>query len=182
MTENSLIDTFNGRIEDLFLPERKYTFLVGAGASMDAPTNMPSAREIVRSLLSFCAPNEEVDNLLSLDLLRYELVVDLFEKLNDNSNKAATLSNIGRIYESQGNYNKALEIYEEAFEIDKQIGDPYGAISDLNNIGRIYETIGDFHEVLTRYEGDLQISTQIGQNQYIEMIQKKITELESKIN
>ena len=131
MTENPFFDTYNGRIEDLFIPERKYTFLVGAGASMDSPTNMPSAREIVRSLLSFYVPNEE---------------------------------------------------FEEIFEIDKQIGDPYGVISDLNNIGRIYETIGDFHEALTRYEGALQISTQIGQNQYIEMIQKKINKLESKIN
>jgi tetratricopeptide (TPR) repeat protein len=119
---------------------------------------------------------------LNTALKNYELAIQLFDKLNDNSNKAATLSNIGRIYESQEDYNKALEIYEEAFEIDKQIGDPYGAISDLNNIGRIYETIGDFHEALTHYEGALQISTQIGQNQYIEMIQKKITELERKIN
>ena len=87
MTENPLFDTFNGRIEDLFASERKYTFLVGAGASMDSPTNMPSAREIVRSLLSFCAPTEEVDNLLSLDLLRYELVVEKIQGLFDENLK-----------------------------------------------------------------------------------------------
>ncbi|MHA1468088.1 MAG: hypothetical protein ACTSP6_08430 [Promethearchaeota archaeon] len=39
MTENPLFEPFKGRIEDLFIPERQYTFLVGAGASMDSPTN-----------------------------------------------------------------------------------------------------------------------------------------------
>ncbi len=67
-------------IESLFPPEFRYTFLVGAGVSMDFPTNMPSAREIVRSLLETCAPPEEVERLLSLNMLRYELVV---EKIQD---------------------------------------------------------------------------------------------------
>jgi len=117
---------------------------------------------------------------LDTALKNFELAVQLFEKLGDNSNKAATLSNIGRIYESQGKHNKALEIYEKTLEIDNQIGDSYGLISDLNNIGRVFEILGNFHEAMKRYEGALQISTQLGQNQYIEMIQNKITELESK--
>ncbi|MFX1409612.1 MAG: tetratricopeptide repeat protein [Promethearchaeota archaeon] len=63
-------------IESLFSPKSSYTFLVGAGISMDAPTNMPSAWEIVRSLLELCTPSEEVNNLLSLKMLRFELVVE----------------------------------------------------------------------------------------------------------
>ncbi len=63
-------------IELLFPPEFRYTFLVGAGVSMDFPTNIPSAREVVKSLLEICVPPEEVECLLSLNLLRYELVVE----------------------------------------------------------------------------------------------------------
>lgn len=37
---------------------------------------------------------------LDTALKNYELAVQLFDKLGDNSNKAATLSNIGRIYKS----------------------------------------------------------------------------------
>ncbi|MFX0073412.1 MAG: SIR2 family protein, partial [Candidatus Hermodarchaeota archaeon] len=81
MAENTIFEEYNGTIEELFVPENKYTFLAGAGVSMDAPTNMPSAREIVRILLEYCAPPEEVKNLLSLEMLRYELVV---EKIQDN--------------------------------------------------------------------------------------------------
>jgi len=63
-------------IESLFSPKSSYTFLVGAGISMDPPTSMPSAWEIVRGLLELFAPSEEINNLLSLKMLRFELVVE----------------------------------------------------------------------------------------------------------
>ncbi len=80
MSKNNLIEKYKGSLDSLFSPTFNYTFLVGAGVSMDAPTNMPSAVKIVRSLLNLCAPPEEVENLLLLDKLRYELVV---EKIQD---------------------------------------------------------------------------------------------------
>ena len=87
MNNFQLFETFHGKLEDLFSPEKKYTFLVGAGVSMDAPTNMPSAREIVKLLLDFCAPPEEIENLLSLKLLRYELVVEKIQGIFDEELK-----------------------------------------------------------------------------------------------
>ncbi len=74
-------------IESLFTPKRRYTFLVGAGISMDPPTNMPSARQIVRNLLELCAPLEEVENLLSLEMLRFELVVEKIQDVFDKDLK-----------------------------------------------------------------------------------------------
>ncbi len=63
-------------IESLFSPKSSYTFLVGAGISMDPPSNMPSAKQIVRGLLELFAPSKEINNLLSLKMLRFELVVE----------------------------------------------------------------------------------------------------------
>jgi len=63
-------------IESLFSPKSSYTFLVGAGISMDSPTSMPSAWEIVRGLLELFAPLEEINNLLSFKMLKFELVVE----------------------------------------------------------------------------------------------------------
>ncbi|TFG27739.1 MAG: tetratricopeptide repeat protein [Promethearchaeota archaeon] len=87
MYNNEIFETFDGDLEDLFTPENKYTFLVGAGISMDSPTNMPSAMQIVRTLLEFCTPPEEVENLLSLNLLRYELVVEKIQQIFDEDLK-----------------------------------------------------------------------------------------------
>ena len=67
---------FDENITSIFSPKSSYTFLVGAGVSMDKPSNVPSAIEIVRNLLELSAPPEEVANLLALDKLRFELVVE----------------------------------------------------------------------------------------------------------
>lgn len=74
-------------IESLFTPKRNYTFLVGAGISMDPPSNMPSARQIVKGLLELCTPVEEIENLLSLDMLRFELVVEKIQDVFDGELK-----------------------------------------------------------------------------------------------
>ena len=74
-------------LQDLFHPDKRYTFLVGAGISMDAPTNMPSARQIVKTLLEYCSPSEEVKTLLELNLLRYELVVEKIQQIFDEDLK-----------------------------------------------------------------------------------------------
>ncbi|UYP48208.1 hypothetical protein NEF87_004493 [Candidatus Lokiarchaeum ossiferum] len=66
-------------ISELFHPEGNYTFLVGAGISMNAPANIPSAVQFVKSILELCAPQEEIDSILSLQYLRYELLIEKFK-------------------------------------------------------------------------------------------------------
>ena len=63
-------------LNTIFNPNEKFTFLCGAGISMDAPTNLPSAREFGSCLIHLCAPDEEIDNLLNLNTLRYEMIVE----------------------------------------------------------------------------------------------------------
>lgn len=74
-------------LEALFAPKRNYTFLVGAGISMDPPANMPSAKQIVKSLLELFAPPEEIDNLLVQEMLRFELVVEKIQDIFDENLK-----------------------------------------------------------------------------------------------
>ncbi len=80
MADEIIFKEYREDIESLFTPKRKYTFLVGAGISMDPPSNMPSARQIVNILLDLCAPEEEIENLLSLEMLRFELVVEKIQE------------------------------------------------------------------------------------------------------
>ena len=87
MADDIQFKEYEENIEALFPPKSRYTFLVGAGISMDPPTNMPSARQIVRNLLELCAPPEEVENLLSLDMLRFELVVEKIQDIFDEDLK-----------------------------------------------------------------------------------------------
>lgn len=79
MEVESIFSRVDKPIESYFDLTRDYTFLVGAGISMDAPTNMPSARQIARCLLDVFTPAEEVDALSSLSGLRYEALIEYFQ-------------------------------------------------------------------------------------------------------
>ena len=61
-----LLEKYVGKVENLFPQKEKYSFLAGAGISMDPPSNMLSAPQIVKSLLELCVPSEELENILSL--------------------------------------------------------------------------------------------------------------------
>ncbi len=87
MADDIQFKEYKENIEALFTPKRRYTFLVGAGISMDPPTNMPSAIQIVKDLLELCAPPDEIENLLSLGMLRFELVVEKIQDIFDKDLK-----------------------------------------------------------------------------------------------
>ncbi len=62
MSNLKLFEKIESPLEQYFTEKKKYTFLVGAGISMDAPSSLPSAVKIVRSLINLCAPEEEIQN------------------------------------------------------------------------------------------------------------------------
>jgi NAD-dependent SIR2 family protein deacetylase len=78
---------FRGEILELFPSDEQYVFLVGAGISMGFPSSLPSAREIVKSLFKLFSPEEELEKLLSLPQLRYELIVEKIQKYFDKDLK-----------------------------------------------------------------------------------------------
>jgi len=87
MTNEIFFEEYGEDLELLFTPKRKYTFLVGAGISMDPPANMPSAMQIVENLLEIFAPTEEIENLLILEMLRFELVIEKIQDIFDEELK-----------------------------------------------------------------------------------------------
>lgn len=66
-------------LEKLFAINEKYTFLVGAGVSMNAPSNLPSAYQIINILLKYSSPSSEFSTLLSTSkYIQFEQLIDLF--------------------------------------------------------------------------------------------------------
>ncbi|MFX1327605.1 MAG: tetratricopeptide repeat protein [Promethearchaeota archaeon] len=89
---------------------------------------------------------------------------------------------IGKIFEILKNYYESFRKFEEALQIDQQINDLMGIASDLYNIGRIWTIRGEYRKALQNFKDSLKILNQLNQEQYIEVIQKKINELREKIN
>jgi len=77
----------NSDISSIFPQNEAYTFLVGAGISMDPPSNVPSARMFVKKLFKYYAPDPEIENLLNLESLRYEFLVENIQSFFDKDLK-----------------------------------------------------------------------------------------------
>lgn len=77
----------NAIIEKIIEPSDKFTFLVGAGISIDNPGNVPSAKKFVENLTKLCVPAEEINLILQKESLRYEVFVEQIQRYIDKSLK-----------------------------------------------------------------------------------------------
>ncbi|MCS6282565.1 MAG: CHAT domain-containing protein, partial [Dolichospermum sp.] len=84
------------------------------------------------------------------------------QEIGDRSGIGGSFNNIGFIYDSLGEYPKALEFYQQALDIRKKIGDRSGEANTLNNIGRIYDSLGQYLKALQFYQQALAIRQEIG--------------------
>ena len=75
---------------------------------------------------------------------------------------AFALSNIGYIYNNQGNIPKALEHYGKSLQLQEEIGDKQGIATSLNNIGLIYQNQGDIPNALEYLSKSMQLIKEIG--------------------
>jgi CHAT domain-containing protein len=86
-----------------------------------------------------------VYHLLKRDALnarqRYEQALKIRQSLGDRRGEAETLVNIGRLLESQGERQKALDFYELSLQPWQQAGDRYGQAWALNNLGQLYNLL-----------------------------------------
>ncbi|MHA1979536.1 MAG: tetratricopeptide repeat protein [Promethearchaeota archaeon] len=75
----------NTIFEKIIEPTDKFTFLVGAGISMDTPSRVPSAKKFVEALVKLCVPAEEISLILQKESLRYEVFVEQLQRYIDKS-------------------------------------------------------------------------------------------------
>ena len=64
-------------IQELFTENKKLTFLVGAGCSVDSPSCLPAGREMMEAIINYTCAESEIKKILELDQLRFEQVVEI---------------------------------------------------------------------------------------------------------
>ncbi|HDZ18705.1 hypothetical protein LCGC14_0660490 [marine sediment metagenome] len=82
------------KLKEIISTNQKLTFLVGAGISMDKPSLIPSAIGFVDILIKLGAPEEEIDNILSFEGLRYELITHKLIYSKFDKKKKTKIKNI----------------------------------------------------------------------------------------
>ena len=67
----------------------------------------------------------------------YGQALPIAREVGDRAGEAATLNNIGAVYNGLGERQRALEYYGQALPIMREVGDRAGEATTLNNIGRV---------------------------------------------
>jgi class 3 adenylate cyclase/Tfp pilus assembly protein PilF len=96
----------------------------------------------------------------ALEYYQKSLAID--EGIGYKKGMAASLNNIGSIYEALGNYPLALDYFEKSLAIRKVIGDKIQIANSLSNIGVIYEGQGNYPLALDYFEKSLAIREKNG--------------------
>ncbi|CAF1285699.1 unnamed protein product [Rotaria sordida] len=83
----------------------------------------------------------------------------LLEKASSDRYKAQYNGQLGSVYQSIGQYSKAITFYERAIDIYKKMSPPsqLGLADSYNNIGLVYDNMGEYLKALSSYERSLEI-------------------------
>ncbi|MFX1463861.1 MAG: tetratricopeptide repeat protein [Promethearchaeota archaeon] len=79
----------NLKIKNLFGNGEKLTFLIGAGCSVDAPSNVPDGNAIKKELISYFCAESEIENILKIEDLKLEQILEIIYSSLDEDPKIA---------------------------------------------------------------------------------------------
>jgi len=77
----------NLQLKKLLRDDQKYTFIVGAGCSINSPSNLPSCNEIMEELIKFTCAKSEIESISKIDGLRFEILLEIIRNQLDNDLK-----------------------------------------------------------------------------------------------
>ncbi len=90
--------------------------------------------------------DEGSEQSLKAAIARYEQALQLYRNIGDRGSEGSTLNNVGFVYQSLGDNQKALEYYNQALPVLRDAGDRSGEARTLSNIG---STISGFSTPLS---------------------------------
>ena len=90
----------------------------------------------------------------------YEIALGIYTLSGGNDESIATLlNNLGLVWDSKGNYDKAIDYYEKALQINmKALGENHIEVAtNYNNLGSAWQSKGDYDKAIDYFEKALQI-------------------------
>ena len=87
--------------------------------------------------------------------------MEFYSEKADQRGIALTLHQIGMIHQNRGDYDAALEKYNESLEIAKKLGDQSSIAIIFGQIGNIHHHRGDYDAALAKFNESLQINIRL---------------------
>ncbi len=100
----------------------------------------------------------------------YRILVDLYSQLYVDWQPtsehcracAGVCNNLGNAYDSLGQYQRAIDFYQQSLEISREIGDRGGEAASLSHLGTAYKSLGQYQRAIDFHQQSLEIRREIG--------------------
>lgn len=99
---------------------------------------------------------------LSNALYHHKKALDLWKKINDNTNIGQSMNNLGVVYRKLEEYNKALSFFNAALETYREVGDEQPLAITYNNLGGTYKMLEMDDKAKASYDQSLKLRRKIG--------------------
>ena len=100
-----------------------------------------------------------------LEQLEHQHAGDSIKVADYRGSRGMLLNNVGVVYKNQGEYDKAIEYYQQNLLIQEQLGFPLQVANSRANIGNIYYFFGlDYDKALENYETALEVFRQYSED------------------
>ncbi len=96
----------------------------------------------------------------------YRTALKLFEKIDNQKEKASVLNNLAHIDETKADYDRALAEYEESLRLSKEFAGPAEQAFVFNNMGNVQRKRGNYDEAVRLYNEALRIRKKLAIKQF----------------
>jgi len=107
----------------------------------------------------------------------YKKTLEIAENLGLKEIMAINYGNLGLIYQTKGELDKAKEMHNKALEINKRLGRLEGVANQYGNLGAVYKKRGDIEKAREYWEKAVELFKKIGMEPEIEKVQGWISKL-----
>jgi tetratricopeptide (TPR) repeat protein len=99
------------------------------------------------------------------------------EKLGSREGMASAYGNLGLIYQTRGELDRAEEMQKKSLAINKMLGRQEGMGSDYRNLGAIYQARGDLDRAAEMLKKSLALFKAIGAAPSVKQVQTSLDTL-----
>ncbi|NET02193.1 MAG: tetratricopeptide repeat protein [Sphaerospermopsis sp. SIO1G1] len=93
---------------------------------------------------------------------KFQEAAKLYQEAGEKRSQSVSLHEIGYIYNSLGEKQKALQFYNQALPLKRVVADRGGEATTLNNIGGVYSDLGEKQKALQFYNQALPLDRAVG--------------------
>jgi tetratricopeptide (TPR) repeat protein len=88
--------------------------------------------------------------------------VQAARQAGERAAEGRALGNLGNVLADQGNWEQAIDHYQQSLEIDRELGDHHGEAQTLNNLGSTLARQGHWDQAVRCYQQSLEIKRELG--------------------